>query len=177
MEKLTFPSSYQEELINFNFNKLHKIENYEELENQINSIGDSESVLMGDYLKLSRNEYTNACSYGAGPCIAGVLKTKEDELYMFHCMADCPTIDQDKLLQNAKDIIVGSGDKKGLQNFAAAYSSANIRTLLPPGDGYDFNMVFVKEENEYNVEPGFYYCYDSYEFLDEESEYSDNRPS
>ena len=138
---------------------ISKINNFDELDN-IRAIGDSEKIEMGDCLLLRKNKNITTYSYGAGPCVSGVIQTNDNKLYMFHSVADELTQEQEDLVKNVKNGIVGGG-KESLNIFKSKFKNKNIKIIQsPPEGGYDFNIVFVKSENQFNVSPGIYFCYD-----------------
>ena len=135
------------------------VKNFDELDNII-AIGDSEQVEMWDCLLLRKNENIITYSYGAGPCISGVVQTNDNKLYMFHSVADKLTLKQEEVIKNSKKGIVGGG-KESLDVFKSKFKNNNIKVVPPPSDrDYDFNIVFVKSENQFNVSPGIYFCYE-----------------
>ncbi|MFA6185001.1 MAG: hypothetical protein WCT51_03965 [Candidatus Shapirobacteria bacterium] len=149
--------------------KICNVENLEELKN-ICAIGDSEEVEVGDYFLLRKNDNITTCSYGAGPCISGVLQTNDNKLYMFHSFADrFLTLEQKEIIKNTKKGIIGSGNKELLDTFKSEFKNGNIKVLPPPtGGNYDFNIVFVKAKNKYKVSPGIYFCHDNIENTDQQ---------
>ena len=138
--------------------KVCQVKNFDELE-KIRMIGDSEEVQMGDCLLLKKNEDITAYSYGAGPCISGVLQTEDNKFYMFHSVASILTQEQIEIIRNTKKGIVGGGIES-LDNFSSEFKNKNIKIIQSLGKNYDFNIVFVKAENQFKVSPGIYYCYD-----------------
>lgn len=138
--------------------KICQVKNFDELET-IRMIGDSEEVQMGDCLLLRKNEDITAYSYGAGPCISGVLQTEDNKFYMFHSVANVLTQEQVEIIRNTKKGIIGGGNKS-LDTIGSEFKNKNIKMIASPGENYDFNIVFVKTENQFKVSPGIYYCYD-----------------
>ena len=111
---------------------------------------------------LRKNKNITTYSYGAGPCVSGV-ETNDNKLYMFHSVADELTQEQENIIKNVKNGIVGGG-KESLNIFKSKFKNKNIKIISPPPKGgYDFNIVFVKSENQFNVSPGIYFCYDHIE--------------
>jgi hypothetical protein len=131
---------------------------FEELDN-ISSVGDSENVEMGSCLKLKRDDYITARSYNANPCVCGILQTNDNEIYMFHSVADFLTDKQNEILKNSYRGVVGGG-KKTLEQLFQEFDGSNIKVIPSPGDNYGFNITYVKERNQFDVKPGLYYCYD-----------------
>jgi hypothetical protein len=152
------------ESINLNLERkkvcnISKINNFDELDD-IRAIGDSEKIEMGDCLLLRKNKNITTYSYGAGPCVSGVIQTNDNKLYMFHSVADELTQEQEEVVKNVKNGIVGGG-KESLNILKSKFKNKNIKIISsPPEGGYDFNIVFVKSENQFNVSPGIYFCYD-----------------
>lgn len=153
------------ELINLNLEikkvcNISNVNNFDELEN-ITAIGDSEKVEMGDCLLLRKNKNITTYSYGAGPCVSGIIQTNDNKLYMFHSVADELTQEQEEVVKNAKKGIVGGG-KESIDTLNHKFKNKNIKIISPPSDrdDYDFNIVFVKSQNQFNVSPGIYFCYD-----------------
>jgi hypothetical protein len=169
MEKLESAYPHQEEDkegVKVSLNKINYVEDFTELDEYIKSVGDSEEVGMGDCLQLVKNDYITTFSYGANPCVAGIVLTNQDKLYMFHSAGDELTKEQEEQFQDAKNIIIG-GSRVALEKLNVEFKGKNIKTIWPLSDSHDFNIVFVKEKNEFSVKPGLYYCY-------EESPVSDN---
>lgn len=148
--------------------KICNVENLDELE-RIREIGNSEKVGVGDYFLLRKNDNITTYSYGAGPCISGVLQTNDNKLYMFHSFADrLLTLEQKEIIKNTKKGIIGSGNRELLNTFKSEFKNGNIKVLPPPAGGtYDFNIVFVKAKNKYKVSPGIYFCHDPIENTDQ----------
>lgn len=141
--------------------KISQVENFDELD-YIRLIGESENIEIGECQQLKKNNQVTAYSYGANPCVCGVIQTRDDKFYMFHSIGSVLTIDQEKLLRIAKKGIVGGGIET-LQHYSDHFEQANIKTVQPPSPYHDFNIVFVKDKNEFNTAPGLYYCYDETE--------------
>lgn len=139
--------------------KIYNVKNFDELENIIR-IGDSEKVETGDYFLLRENNNITTYSYGAGPCISGVLQTTDNKIYMFHSFANILlTPEQEQIVKNTKRVIIGSGNNELLDIFSSEFKGKNIKVIRPPGKNYDFNIVFVKYKNEFNTLPGLYFCH------------------
>jgi len=155
------------ESINLNLERkkvcnINNVSNFDELDN-IREIGDSEKIEMGDCLLLRKNKNITTYSYGAGPCVSGIVQTNDNKLYMFHSVADELTQEQEEIIKNVKNGIVGGG-KESLNIFKSKFKNKNIKIISSPSEGnYDFNIVFVKSENQFNVSPGIYFCYDHIE--------------
>jgi hypothetical protein len=153
------------ELTQLNLEKVQKIKIFqiktsEELEN-ICMVGESEKVEMGEYLLLEKNENITAYSYGAGPCISGIIQTDNNKLYMFHSLSYETTLEQKEIIKNASNLIVGSGEKESLDIFKSEFKYKNIKILSPPKDNYFFNIVFVKDKNKFKVLPGLYFSFEA----------------
>ena len=164
MERIESVHSHEEENedIKVSLNKINYVEDFTELDDYIRFVGDSEEVDMGDCLRLVKDDYLTAYTYGANPCVSGIIQTNQDKLYMFHSVGDELTEEQKERFQDAKNIIIG-GSSKVLENLNAEFKNKNIKTIWPPSDSHDFNIVFVKEKNEFGVKPGLYYCYERYD--------------
>lgn len=143
--------------------KIYKVADFNELDD-IRMVGDSEKVEMGDCLLIEKNENVVSYSYGAGPCISGILQTNDNKLYMFHSVADNLTQEQKEIVKNTKKGFIGGG-KKTLEIFRSEFANKNIKMVFPPEENYDFNIVFVKDKNQFEVSPGIYFCYDSTEII------------
>ena len=140
--------------------KISQAKTYEKFE-EICSIGDSEKVEMGGCLLLKKNEKAIAYSLGAGPCVSGVIQTKNGDMYMFHGLSYETTPEQKEIIKNASYLIVGSGEKESLDIFMSEFKDKNIKPLLPPKKGdYIFNIVFVKDKNNSN-EPDLYFSFEA----------------
>lgn len=141
--------------------KICQAKNYEEFED-ICSIGDSEKVEMGECLLLENNEKTITYSLGAGPCVSGIIQTKNGNIYMFHGLSYETTPKQKEIIQNASYLIVGSGEKESLDIFKSEFKNKNIKPLLPPKKGdYIFNIAFIKDKNKFKVSPGLYFSFEA----------------
>jgi hypothetical protein len=140
------------------FPKVSCVKNFNKLQN-ISLVGDSELVEMGDYLLLEKNENITACTYGANPCISGIIQTKDNQLYMFHSIGGELTQSQLEIIQKSKKGIIGGGSE-ALKDYKFEFDKSNIEIINQPDERYDFNIVFVKDKNKSNVSPGIYYCYE-----------------
>jgi len=134
-----------------------RVNDFEELE-YIVSIGDSELIEMEDCTLLTKNGYITSYSYNANPCVSGIVQTKNDDIYMFHSTGYGLSSEQEKILKNSKRGIAGGGIE-AIGHLSLILKEANIEIIPSPGNDYDFNIVFVKERNIFNVKPGLYYCY------------------
>lgn len=159
MEK--FNESIYQNFEDQKFYRAFDVKNFDRLD-QIRAIGDSEKVEMGSCLLIEENNSTiTYYSYGAGPCISGIIQTTDNKLYMFHSVAEELTTEQNELLQSSKNGIIGGG-KETLNILKAEINNKNIKIIPPPKSkkNYDFNIVFVKNKNQFNTSPGIYFCYD-----------------
>lgn len=138
--------------------KIEEVKNFPELQN-IRLVGDSEDVEVGDCMQIKKNSKITTYSWGANPCVSGIVQTIDDKLYMFHSVGSVLSFDQEKLLKIAKKGVVGGGPKT-LSRYFDKFKSANLQIIYPPEPEHDFNIVFVKDKNEANTAPGLYYCYD-----------------
>lgn len=145
--------------ISENFPKIRHVENFDQLEN-IRATGDSESVETGDCLLLEKNENLVAFSYGANPCISGVVQTEDNQLYMFHSLGSELTESQEEIIKKSKKGIVGGG-KDTLKNYSSIFKQQNITVIYHPDEIHDFNIVLVKEKNPLHTLPGIYFCYET----------------
>jgi len=140
--------------------EIRQAKTYEKFE-EICSIGDSEKVGMGECLLLEKNENAIAYSLGAGPCISGVIQTKNGDIYMFHCSSYETTPEQKEIIKNASSLIIGSGEKESLDIFMSEFKDKNIKPLLPPKKGdYIFNIAFVKDKNN-RSDPDLYFSFEA----------------
>lgn len=153
------------ELTQLNLEKVQKIKicrvkNSEELEN-ICMVGESEKVEMGECLLLKKDENITAYSYGAGPCVSGIIQTSDDKLYMFHSLSYETTPEQKEIIKNASNLIIGSGEKESLDIFISEFKNKNTKILSSPKGDYFFNIVFVKDKNQFKVSPGLYFSFEA----------------
>jgi hypothetical protein len=139
-------------------NVIVRVKDFDELD-YIRLVGDSEEIKMGGLPSFRKNDYIDAYSYGANPCICGVAETKDGETYMFHSFGDVLTDEQEEIIKNSKRGVVG-GNKKTLAIYSDEFINSNIKVIQPRGDNDDFNIVFVKGKNKFKVAPGSYYYYE-----------------
>lgn len=138
--------------------KATKVDDFFELE-YIRIVGDSEKVEMGDSLLLEKNDCISTYSFGANPCVSGIIQTHNNELYMIHSNGCEFSDEQDAIIANCKSGIIGGG-LETLDKFSDNLRKLNIKIIPSPGRDYAFDIAYIKEKNEFGVKPGMYYCYD-----------------
>lgn len=139
---------------------VHEIKDFDKFLD-ICSVGDSDVVETDQYLSIENNENIVVASYGAGPCVSGILQTNNNKIYMFHDYANSLlTKEQEEIIKNTQKGIIGSGDIESLTEFRSKLNNnKNIKMIPPPGEDSTFNIAFVKKKNKFKVSPGFYFCY------------------
>lgn len=144
--------------------KITEVTSFDELD-WIRMTGDCEDVEMGQCLKLQKNMNITTYSYGAGPCISGILQTNDNDIYMFHSTGESLTEEQLKTLENTKKGIIGGGETS-TEIYRKNFESSNVKIIPHPDNNKKciFDIVYVKEENEFSIKPGLYYCYEEFEF-------------
>jgi hypothetical protein len=100
-------------------------------------------------------EYT----YGANPCISGIIRTSDNQMFLIHSLGGDLSDAQEEILNNATAGIVGGG-LETLDKFKSRLNEKNIKISYPSEKDQDFNIVIVKEKNTSRVKPGIYYCYE-----------------
>lgn len=140
--------------------KIYSINDFDQLDN-IRFVGDSHEVDLGEVYKINPDEFTTIFSYGANPCISGIIQDSNYDLYCFHSFGAFLTPEQESYMKNARFGYVG-GNIETLDKYQDLFSENHIRILIPPSIIHDFNYVLVKSKNEFKTPIGFYYNYDEF---------------
>lgn len=146
------------------FPKLFKVKDFAALDD-IRFVGDSREVDMGQIVPVSHDNYATIFSYGANPCISGLIVDQNNQLFCLHSLGPILTSEQEDLIKSAKKGIIGGGIET-LNSYKDSFKKSNIQIIIPPSHNHDFNFVLVKSKTEFKTKPGFYFCYDNQVDLD-----------
>lgn len=146
------------------FPKLFRVEDFSDLDD-IRLIGDSKEVDMGQIMPVNPDSYATIFSYGANPCLSGLIIDQNHQLFCFHSLGPILTPEQENLIKSAQKGIVGGG-RETLNSYRNDFKKSNIQIIIPPTDNHDFNFVLVKSKTEFKTKLGFYFCYDDQIDLD-----------
>lgn len=140
------------------FPRIYKLNDSFELDNTI-FVGDSEEVKTGDTLLSQQNDCVTSYSYGANPCVSGMVQTTDQKIYLFHSLGDRLTSEQEDIINRCQKGIVGGG-LTTLKKYSSYFKEHHVKTLNSPGNQYYFSFVLIKSKNQFKVPVGFYYLYE-----------------
>jgi len=152
-----YPKTYESQ---FKSLKIYHINDFDQLDD-IRFVGNSHEVDMGEIFQVKPDELTTIFSYGANPCISGIVLDHNYSLYCFHSFGEFLTPEQESYMKNSRSGYVG-GNIETLGKYQDLFSENHIRILIPPSIIHDFNYVLVKSKNEFKTPIGFYYNYDEF---------------
>jgi len=140
------------------FHNLPKIIRVEDINEfyDIASVEGSVEVGMGDCLSVKKNN--SYYSYGANPCICGIVETNDNKTFIMHSVGDEFTREEERAINNAKSGFFG-GNKKTLARFSDLFEKLGIQSIQPPNIDDDFNIALIAKQNGLDILPGIYYCY------------------
>ena len=141
-----------------NYLPITEIDSFDKLD-WICQLGDAENIGSGEYSPLNNDQKDILYTYGANPCVAGFIQTKDNKRYLFHSIGDQLTPEQKELISQSKKGFVGGG-KETLKIYDSFFKENNVQVIPQPSpiDNNDFNIVIVKKKN-LQKKRGIYYCY------------------
>jgi len=150
MEKETSPDILKKIPI-----ELFKVKDFTTL-NEIRFLVGAQEVKMGQL----NSKDTTVFSYGANPCISGLIIGQDNHLYCFHSLGSEFTGSQKEIILSAAGGIVGGGIES-INKYESVLKKSKIQIIYPPTPKHDFNFVLIKPKNKPGFKPGLYSCYDT----------------